>query len=373
MKKFYPTSIPKVNSSDIKYVTKVMKDSWISSDGPEIKKFENTFSKFINKKHSIAVSSGTAALEVAMKAIGIRKGDEVIIPNFTIISNALSVIKLGATPIFIDCGLYDWNINIEDLKKKISKKTKAIIITHIYSYSNPIEKIKKILKNKKITIVEDAAEVLGLKYKKKMCGSFGDISTFSFYANKHVTTGEGGMISTNNNKYFKKCCDLRNLCFGKKNRFEHSDIGWNYRMTNIQAAMGLSQLKNINNVIRKKIHIGKLYYKLLSKNKNIFITKPNSGEFKNIYWIVGILILKKNFLAKKLIAKLNKIGIQTRPFFYPMNKQKILKKYIKHNHNNEKFKNSEYISKYGLYLPSYFNLKNKDIKWISYQVNNYLS
>ena len=230
--------------------------------------------------------------------------------------------------------------------------------------------IKKILKKKKIVIVEDAAEVLGLKYKNKMCGSFGDISTFSFYANKHVTTGEGGMISTNNTKYFKKYRDLRNLCFGEKERFNHSDVGWNYRITNIQAAMGLSQLKNINKIIRKKIYIGKLYYKYLSKNKNIFITKPNLGNFKNIYWVVGILILKKKIFAKKLSKKLYKTGIQSRPFFYPMNKQKILKKYIKQR--NENFKNSDYISKYGLYLPSYFDLKKKDIYFICNQINNFL-
>lgn len=370
MKKFYPVNIPKINSADIKYVSKVMKDSWISSDGPEVKKFEKKFSKFIKKKHSVAVSNGTAALEIALKAIGIRKGDEVIIPNFTIISNALAVIKLQATPVLVDCGMYDWNIDLKNLEKKISKKTKAIIITHIYSYSNPMEKIKKILKNKKIVIVEDAAEVLGLKYKKKMCGSFGDISTFSFYANKHVTTGEGGMISTNNIKYFEKCQDLRNLCFGKKDRFNHSDIGWNYRITNIQAAMGLSQLRNINNIIKKKIYLGKLYYKLLSKNKNIFIPKPNLGEFKNIYWVVGVLILKKKIFAKEMSKKLNKVGIQTRPFFYPMNKQKILKKYLKQNKEN--FKNSNYISQYGLYLPSYFDLKEKDVYFICKQVNNFL-
>ncbi len=370
MKKFYPVNIPKVTSNDIKNVTKVMRESWISSDGPDVKNFEYKFSKFINKKYSVAVSNGTAALEIAMKAIGVKQGDEVIIPNFTIISNALAVIKLGAKPILIDCGLYDWNINIDDLKKKITKKTKAIIVTHIYSYSNPIDKIRKILKNKNIIIVEDAAEVLGLKYKNKYCGSFGDISTFSFYANKHITTGEGGMISTNNLKYSIKCRDLRNLCFGKKDRFNHSDIGWNYRMTNIQAAMGLSQLKNINKIINKKIYIGKLYYNLLSKNKNIFITKPNIGKFKNIYWVVGILIFKKNLLAKKLSKKLKNVGIQTRPFFYPMNKQKILKKFLKKS--GEKFINSEYISKYGLYLPSYYNLKKKDIYYICNQVNNFL-
>jgi len=369
VKNFYPVNIPKVTSSDIKYVSRVMKNSWISSDGPEVKKFESKFSKFINKKYSVAVANGTAALEIAMKAIGIRPGDEVIIPNFTIISNALAVIKLGATPILVDCGFHNWNINIQDLKKKISRKTKAVIITHIYSFSNPMNEIKKILKDKRIVIVEDAAEVLGLKYKNKMCGSFGDISTFSFYANKHITTGEGGMISTNNRKYFKKCRDLKNLCFGKEDRFNHSDIGWNYRITNIQAAMGLSQLKNIENIIKKKVFIGKLYFKLLSKNKNIFIQRPIYGKFKNIYWVVGVLILKKKILAKKLAKKLEKTGVQTRPFFFPMNKQKILKKYLKKR--KEKFKNSEYLSKYGLYLPSYYDLKKKDIYFICNQVNKF--
>jgi len=367
MNKFYPVNIPKINITDIKSVSKAMKSGWISSDGPDVKKFEKNFSLFVNKKYSVAVSNGTAALEIALKAIGIKKGDEVIIPNFTIISNALAVIKLGATPILIDCKINNWNINIDDLEKNISKKTKAIIVTHIYSYSNPMEKIKQILKNKKILIIEDAAEVLGLKYKKKMCGSYGDVSTFSFYANKHVTTGEGGMISTNNINFFKKCSDLRNLCFGKENRFNHTDIGWNYRISNIQAALGISQLKNIDKIIKKKIQIGKLYYKILSKNKNIFINKPQIGKFKNIFWVVGIVILKKRILAKELAKKLSKIGVQTRPFFYPMNKQNILKKYLKQK--KIKFKNSEYISNYGLYLPSYFDLKNNDVEWIAKKIN----
>ena len=169
--------------------------------------------------------------------------------------------------------MYDWNMDLKELKKKITNKTKAIIITHIYSFSNHMEKIVQILKNKKILIVEDAAEVMGLKYKDKMCGSFGDISTFSFYANKHITTGEGGMISTNNTKFYEKSKDLRNLCFGKKNRFEHSDIGWNYRITNMQAAMGISQLRNINKVVKRKIEIGKLYFKLLSKKQKYIYAK----------------------------------------------------------------------------------------------------
>jgi len=196
-KPFYPVSSPYITKKDIESVNRVLKRGWISSDGPEIKKFEKEFSRFVDKKYSVAVSSGTAALEIAIKALDIKKNDEVLIPNFTIISNALAVIRQQARPVLIDCNLKDWNIKIEDIEKNISKKTKAIIITHIYSFPNEMQKILKICKKYNLLVIEDAAEVLGLKYKNKMCGSFGDISTFSFYANKQVTSGEGGMLSMN--------------------------------------------------------------------------------------------------------------------------------------------------------------------------------
>jgi perosamine synthetase len=271
-KKFYPVSVPYITHKDIKKVNQTLKSGWISSDGPEVKKFEKKFSKYVNRRYSAAVSSGTAALEIAVKAVGIKKNDEILIPNFTIISNALAVLKQQAKPILIDCNLENWNINIQDIEKKITKKTKAIIITHIYSFPNEMDQILKICKKKNIIIIEDAAEVLGLRYKNKKCGSFGDISTFSFYANKQVTTGEGGMISTNRLDLFNKCKSLRNMCFGKQNRFNHDDIGWNYRMTNMQASLGLSQIENINKVIKKKMEIGSRYYKNLCKRiQKIFI------------------------------------------------------------------------------------------------------
>ena len=250
--KFIPVSIPHVSNDDIHSINKVIKKGWISSDGPEVKTFEKKFSKKINRKYSIAVSNGTAALEIAVKALGIKKNDEVIIPNFTIISNALAVIKQNAKPVLVDCDLETWNMNLDEIEKRINKKTKAIIVTHIYSFSNDMDKILKICKKYKIFLIEDAAEVLGLKYKNKMCGSFGDISTFSFYANKQVTCGEGGMISTNNRRLYEKCKSLRNLCFGKIQRFNHDDIGWNYRMTNIQAVLGINQLKRLDKIVQKK-------------------------------------------------------------------------------------------------------------------------
>ena len=367
----FPVSKPYITKKNVSSVAKVIKNNWISSDGPEVKKFENQFSKVFQRKYSIAVSSGTAALEIAIKCLNLKKNDEVIIPNFTIISNALAVIKQNLIPVPVDCNLSNWNIDLNDLKKKITKKTRAIIITHIYSFSNDMDEILKILKNKKIHIIEDAAEVIGLKYKNRMCGSFGDISTFSFYANKQITTGEGGMISTNNRKIYDKCKSLRNLCFGIKNRFNHNDIGWNYRMTNIQAALGLSQLKDLNKIVQKKMLIGKEYYNRLKLNKNIQILPPKINYSKNIYWVVGIVIKNKIMTSENLARKLLKFGISSRPFFYPMNKQYILKKMKVFNSTNS-YPNSSYLSKYGLYLPSYFALKNKEIKYISDVINNLL-
>ena len=369
-KTIYPVSIPYISQRDINSVNKVLKNGWISSDGPEVRKFESEFSKFIGRKHSVAVSSGTAALEIAIKALGIKKNDEVLIPNFTIISNALAVVKQQAKPVLIDCNLKNWNIDINQLENKINKKTKAIIITHIYSFANDMDKILKICRKNNIFVIEDAAEVIGLKYKNKKCGSFGDISTFSFYANKQITTGEGGMISVNKFDLYNKCKSLRNLCFGKLNRFNHEDIGWNYRMTNIQAALGLSQIKNINKIVKKKIIIGRQYYKNLKLNKNLTILPPFISYSKNIYWVVGILIKNKKIKSSLLAIELRKFGIMTRPFFWPMHEQQIFKKMKLFR--KSKFPNSSYLARYGLYLPSYYNLNNKQIDYISSVVNNIL-
>ena len=371
-KKFIPVSKPLITKVDTDSVHRILKKGWISSEGPEVKKFEENFSKLINRKFSISVSNGTAALEIAIKALDIKKNDEVIIPNFTIISNALAVIRQNAKPVLVDCDLQTWNMKISDIEKKITKKTKAIIATHIYNFPLDMEKIVKICKKNKIFLIEDAAEVIGQKYKKKMCGSFGDISTFSFYANKQITTGEGGMMSTNNKKISSKCKSLRNLCFGNKNRFNHEDIGWNYRLSNIQATLGLSQLKRIKKIVKRKEQIGGQYYANLNKNSNLQILKPNCSFAKNIYWVVGIVI-KHNTLkinAKTLAKRLLKLGIQTRPFFWPMNKQKALLDLGLFK--NQKYPNSEFLSKYGLYLPASLDITNKEINFICDSVNQIL-
>ena len=370
IKNYIPVSEPLITPKDNQELMKAVKSGWISSSGKYIQNFEKNFSKFLGVKYSTTVSNGTAALEVALKSLDIKKGDEVIIPNFTIISNALAVIKVGATPKFIDCKINDWNMNYDEIEKKITKRTKVIIATHIYNFPCEIEKIQKLCKRKKLYLIEDAAEVLGLDFKKKKCGSFGDLSTFSFYSNKQITTGEGGMISTNNKRLYEKCKNLKNLCFGKIDRFNHDEIGWNYRFTNLQAAIGFSQLKRVKSIVKKKIEIGKRYYENLKENKKIFINPPISfNGHKNIYWVVGIVIKNKKIKAKKISKILKEYNIETRPFFFPMNKQKVFKK-LKMNFDREKLKNSYYISQYGLYLPSYLKLKKNQIDQICRVVNH---
>tara|TARA_B100001094_G_C18167948_1_gene793285 strand:+ start:501 stop:1649 length:1149 start_codon:yes stop_codon:yes gene_type:complete len=360
--KLIPVNRPKVFPEDIASVSKALRESWISGEGPYVKKFEKEFGKLHKKKYAISVSNGTAALEIAIKSLNLKRGSEIIIPTFSIISTALCVIKNNLKPVLVDAELDSWNMSPEQVIKKINKNTKAIIITHIYGFPVNMDKILKVAKKKKISIVEDAAEMIGQTYKKKLCGSFGDVSTFSFYANKHITTGEGGMILTNDKKICEKSKSLRNLSFGNaQNRFNHEDIGWNYRMSSLQAAMGISQLKKINYLVKRKREIGKMYHQLLKNNKYIKTQSLSSNYAKNIFWVFGVLVkphrkYKRDFIVKKLLQK----NIQTRNFFYPMHKQKIFMK-LKIFKKNINLPNSEFLSNNGFYLPSGLGITNKEI------------
>jgi len=370
---FIPVNVPKIFKQDKINVKDCLDKGWISSEGNFVKQFEVNFSKYINKKYGVAVANGTAALEIALKSLNLKKNDEVIIPTFSIISTALCVVKLGLKPILVDCDIENWNMKPIEVISKINAKTKAIIITHIYGFPVDLKKILRVAKSKKIKIIEDSAEMIGQEIKAKKCGSFGDISTFSFYANKHITTGEGGMILTNDVKIYNKCKSLRNLCFGKNNaeRFNHDDIGWNYRMSNLQAALGCGQLKNIKWIIKRKREIGTRYYNNLKNNKKIYIQPLRNNYSKNIYWVVGILISKRLRLSNKnLMAQLLKKKIQSRSFFWPMHKQKIFKRM--RLFNKEKYPISEYLSKKGLYLPSGLGITNKQIDYVSEMANKIL-
>jgi len=361
--KLIAVNTPLITEEDAIAVYKTVKSGWISSTGSQINKFEEKISKFVNRKYAAAVSNGTAALEIAVKSLNLKKGDEVLLPSFTIISCANAIIKNFLTPILVESDLNTWNVKIEDIEKKITKKTKAILLPHIYGFPNDMDKIIDICKKKNLYLIEDASEMLGQKYKNKPCGSFGDVSTFSFYANKHITTGEGGMILTNEKNFIERIRKLRNLSFGEVNRFNHTDISWNYRYTNKQDSLCLNKKKKINKNIKKKKYIGNFYFNSLKDEKKIII-QPNKLDYaENIYWVFGILLKKnslkyKNFIQKELLKK----KIETRPFFWPMHKQIIFKK-LK-IFGNEKYTNAEYLSNNGFYLPSGLNLKLNELKYI---------
>ena len=371
--KFIPVNIPKLYNSEKTNVINCVRTNWISSEGKFVKEFEKKFSQYNSRKFGVAVSSGTAALEVAIKSLNLKKNSEVIIPSFSIIATALCVVKCGLKPILVDCSLSTWNMDPEKVLKKISKKTSAIIITHIYGLPVDLQKIMNVAKKKNIKIIEDAAEVIGLKYKNRMCGSFGDVSTFSFYANKHITTGEGGMIVTNKKDIYEKCKSLRNLSFSKSyfDRYNHDDIGWNYRMTNMQAALGCGQLKSINKIVKRKREIGNLYYKHLKRNKHLLFQENKNSYSKNIYWVFGVL-LKRNSRSKRdfLMRALLKNKIDTRPFFLSMNKQKIFKKMK--IFSKSKMPNSEYLSNNGFYLPSGLGISDSEIRYVCTTLNQLL-
>ena len=364
--KFIPVNLPKIFNQEKINVKKCLDTGWISSEGMYVKKFEESFSRYNKRTYGVAVSSGTAALEIGMKSLNLKKGDEVIIPTFSIISTALCVIKLGLKPVLVDSNIYTWNMDSDQVIKKITKKTKAIIITHIYGFPVDMKKVLVVAKRKNIKIIEDSAEMIGQTYLKRRCGSFGDLSTFSFYANKHITTGEGGMILTNDKKIYNKCKSLRNLCFGiGTKKFNHDDIGWNYRMTNVQAAIGCGQLKNISWIIRRKRQIGKRYISILKKCNKIYIQPYKLSYSKNIFWVFGILLKKNaNISRDQVTKKLLKHNIQTRNFFYPMHKQKIFKK-MKLFSKKRKFPNSDYLSKKGFYLPSGIGITNVEIDFVA--------
>ena len=355
-----PVNQPFLNGNEEKYLIECIETGWISSEGPFVVEFEEKFSKNVNRKYGIAVSNGTAALEIAVKALKIGTGDEVIMPTFTIISCAGAIVKTGATPVLIDSDPTTWNMNVREIEKKINARTKAIMVVHTYGLPVDMDPVLELAERHGLKIIEDAAEMHGQTYNGKPCGSFGDISTFSFYPNKHITTGEGGMIVTDDVSLAERCRSLRNLCFKKEQRFVHDELGWNYRFTNLQAALGLAQLEKLDEHIQRKRRMGQLYTELLSDLDQIQLPLSSTEYAQNIYWVYG-LVIKDNFPsdAKDLMAKLKKLGVGTRPFFFPMNMQPVLKKmglFL-----NQSYPVAEKIAVCGFYLPSGLGLVEKQI------------
>lgn len=356
MSNFIPVNTPLFGGNEKKYLEECIDTNWISSEGPFIKIFESKLSQYCNRKYGIAVSSGSAALDIAIKAIGIEAGDEIIMPTFTIISPALSIIKAGGIPVYVDSDPNTWNINVDEIESKITSKTKAILIVHIYGLPVDVDKISLLAKKHNLLIIEDAAEMHGQTYNNKKCGSFGNISIFSFYANKNITTGEGGMIVCDDLQLAEKCRKYANLAFEpNKPRFVHYETGWNYRMTNLQAAIGVAQLEQIDYFIKKKREMGDFYYKELNylTNYGFQFQLRATNYADNIYWVFGI-IAPNEAEKNKLINSLEKDLIATRPFFWCMHEQPV---FSDQNFIKKSFPVAENLARCGFYIPSGLGLK----------------
>lgn len=352
---------PLLNGNEKKYLEECIDTGWISSEGPFIKKFEEGLAKKVSRAQGIAVCNGTAALEIAVEALGITKGDEVIMPAFTIISCASAIVKMGAIPVLVDSDPHTWNMDVTQVEKKINQKTKAIMAVHIYGLPVDMDPLLELAKKYQLKVIEDAAEAHGQTYKGKPCGSFGDISVFSFYPNKLITTGEGGMVLTDNDELAEKCRSLRNLCFVAGKRFVHEELGWNMRMTNIQAALGLAQLERWDEHISRKREMGKKYTSLLRGVKNISTPLEKTEYAENIYWVYGIVLEKQE--AEAITKKLNEKSIGTRPFFFPMHQQPVFQK--RGWFKNESYPVAEKLYKHGFYLPSGLTLTAEQIQEVA--------
>lgn len=372
MNNFIPVNTPLLDGNEKKYLLECIDTGWISSEGPFIKRFEEEMSAKVQRKYGVAVCNGSAALDIAVLSLGLEKGSEVIMPAFTIISCASAIVRAGCVPVLVDADALTWNMDVSQIESKITKKTKAIMVVHIYGIPVDMDPVIEIAKKYGLKIIEDAAEAHGLFYKDRPCGSFGDVSIFSFYPNKHVTTGEGGMVVTNDESIFRKCQGYRNLCFKPEKRFVHDELGWNYRMTNMQAALGLAQLEKLERhaVIKRKM--GAFYTKFLKDVEGIQIPVEKTAYADNIYWVFGI-VLKGDIPmdADSAMKKLGEKGIGTRPFFWPMHEQPVFMK--AGLFKDEKYPVAEQIARKGFYIPSGLGLSVKEMERVAGEVKGIVS
>jgi perosamine synthetase len=326
-----PVNQPLLNGNELKYLAECIETGWISSEGPFVRRLEEGMAKLTGQRHGVAVANGSVALDVAVNALGLGPGDEVILPTFTIIACAAAIVRAGATPVVVDSEPLTWNIDPGQIEEKITSRTKAIMVVHIYGLPVDMDPVLRIAARYGLKIIEDSAEQIGQEYRSRGAsrpvGSFGDIATFSFYPNKHVTTGEGGMIVTSDDSLAERCRNLRNLCFGKQRRFVHEELGWNFRMSNLQAAVGVAQLERLPETIEKKRRIGAWYGELLADLDVLERLPSQTAYAENVHWVYGVVLKELvPFDAEEVMRRLGALGIGTRPFFWPMHEQPALRK-----------------------------------------------
>lgn len=364
-----PVNEPLLAGRELANVSECVRSGWVSSAGRFIGEFEHGWAAYCDRRHGVAVCNGTTALELAVECLGIGPGDEVILPTFTIISCALAVVRAGATPVLVDCDPATWTMDVSQVAARVTRRTRAIMPVHIYGHPVDMDDVANLARQNGLAVIEDAAEAHGAEYLTgrntgtsawRRCGGFGDVSVFSFYANKIVTTGEGGMLLTDDPELAAKARARLNLCFGRRERFRHEALGHNYRMTNLQAALGVAQLEGISAALNRKRSMAKRYHEGL-KDLSALQLPSQASWARSVYWMYGVVVKDERGMdAAGLAAQLHDRGVETRPFFLGMHEQPAF--HERGLFRGERHPLAERIARQGLYLPSGLALTDDQIE-----------
>jgi perosamine synthetase len=355
-----PVNQPLLDGNEKKYLVECIDSGWISSEGPFVQRLEEQMAARVGRKHAVAVCNGSVALDAAVAALRLGPGDEVIMPTFTIISCAAAVVRAGAMPVLVDCDPRTWNMDSEQVAQRIGPRTRAIMVVHLYGLPVDMGSIQALAARHGLAIIEDAAEMHGQLWRGRACGSFGDISTFSFYPNKHVTTGEGGMLLTDSDPLAERCRSLRNLAFKPPRRFVHDELGWNLRMTNLQAALGVAQLERLDEFVRRKRAMGRRYTEALRGLSGLQLPLEQTPDADSIYWVYGVVLDDAvPFDADEAMQRLAERGVGCRPFFWPMHEQPVFRRMGLFA--GERHPVAERLARRGFYLPSGLALTESQI------------
>lgn len=362
-----PVNVPLLDGNEKRYLAECIDSGWISSEGPFVARFEHALAAQVKRRHAIAVCNGTAALDAVVEALQLGPGDEVILPAFTIISCIGQIVRSGATPVLVDSDPLTWNMDVGSIASRITSRTKAILAVHLYGLPVDMDPLLELARRHGLPVIEDAAEMLGQQYRGRPCGSFGAISTFSLYANKHVTCGEGGVIVTDNDDLAESCRSLRNLCFQPGRRFVHERLGWNLRLTNLQAAVALAQLERLDHTIARKRRMGQRYAELLRGLPGVQLPMSATSYAESVYWVFGLVLDESRGIdAATAMSRLATEGVDTRPFFCPMHLQPVLRTRGLFAHDAHPV--AERLYRYGFYLPSGLALTDTQVEQVAERV-----
>lgn len=367
-----PVNEPLLQGNEKKYLLECIESGWISSEGPFVERFEQQMAAAVQRRHGIAVCNGTAALELAIAALELAPGDEIIMPAFTIISCAAAAVRRGCIPVLVDSDPVTWNMDVSQIEAKITPRTRAIMAVHLYGLPVEMAPVMALAKRHGLKLIEDAAEMHGQSYCGRPCGSFGDLSIFSFYPNKLVTTGEGGMVLTDDERLAARCRSLRNLCFTAEQRFLHTELGYNFRMSNLQAAVGVAQLEQLADFVRRKRQMGTAYDRLLAGTTGLELMPVRTEYAENIYWIYGMVLDDLvPFDARGAMQLLAQRGIGTRPFFWPLHEQPVLREMGLFT--NERYPVAERLGRRGFYIPSGLALTGAQLETVARTVRQIMA